>query len=877
MRISDLPKNFVPSDAESRWSGRWEELRTYESAAKVEAGKGFVIDTPPPTVSGSLHIGHVFSYTQTDLLARFERMRGKHVVYPIGWDDNGLPTERRVQNYFNVRCDPAAPHDPSLNPEALLKRDPKAPALHVSRENFIDLCLRLTAQDELVFKELWTRVGLSVDWKLQYSTMDRRSRYVAQASFLDLYKKGHIYSAETPTMWDIDYQTAVAQAELEDRSVAGHFYRIRFGVEGTGESFTIATTRPELLPACVGITAHPDDARYRSLFGRNAVTPLFQAPVPIFASELADPEKGTGVLMVCTFGDATDVRWWKEKRLPLRQIIGRNGRLAQIRFGEAGWPSLRPDSANRFYGELTGRNLKQARRAIVELLSKVDSEGPGEMPSLESEPQPIQHSVKFYEKGDQPVEFITTRQWFVRLIDKKERLLEFGDRVAWHPEFMRKRFRAWTENLGFDWAISRQRYFGVSFPVWYPLDGAGEIDFARPYLAPLDGLPIDPMTSTPPGYTEEQRDRPGGFTAERDVFDTWFTSSMSPQIVAGWLGDEDRFRRLFPMDLRPQAHDIIRTWAFYTIAKAMLHQNDVPWRNTAISGWILDPDRKKMSKSKGNVVTPMHLLDEYGSDAVRYWAANAQLGADTAFDLNVMKVGKRLVTKIFNASKFVLGHAAAPGPFVYGLDHIFLGRLAQVAAHATELMESYRHEAALGEIERFFWTNFTDSYIEMTRARAYGAQGPAAQGLAVAALRLSLNVLLRLFAPFLPFITEEVWSWQFAAETGHESIHRAPWPGPADFAGVPAAEDLGLFEVAVLGLNAINRSRSSAGVSTARAINTVVLAATPSLAGQMRRVLEDVRLAARSRAISITEDAQLGDQSVEVLSVEFAPSLGESV
>ena len=652
-----LPKHFEAAEVEARLHERWDRLAVYAHDPARSRAETFVVDTPPPTVSGSLHVGHVFSYTHADVLARHRRMQGLNVFYPMGWDDNGLPTERRVQNHFHVRCDPRAPLEPGLRLEPATAAQAKGPPRLVSRPNFIELCLELTRQDEEAFKTLWRRIGLSVDWSLEYSTIDPRCRHLAQLSFRDLFEKGYVYSVEAPTMWDVDFQTAVAQAEVEDRPTRGAFHDLAFAVEGGGE-FVIATTRPELLAACVGVTAHPDDPRYRHLFGRRAVTPLFGVPVPIFPSALVDREKGTGILMVCTFGDATDVVWWREERLPLRQILGRDGRLVPVTFGSGAFPSLDPEAANQRYAAIARKGVGGARQALVEMLREPGADGAA---PLRGEPKPIEHSVKFFEKGDRPLEFMSTRQWFVRLLDQKDELLASGDRIRWHPDFMRLRFRNWTENLNVDWCVSRQRYFGVPFPVWYPLDGEGRPDHAHPIVAAAATMPVDPTVDLPPGYGAEQRDRPGGFTAEADVFDTWFTSSLTPQIGSGWRLDPERHAALFPADIRPQSHEIIRTWAFYTIAKALLHEHTIPWQHVVISGWILDPDRKKMSKSKGNVVTPMHLLDEYTSDGVRYWAASARLGTDTAFDEKVLKVGKRLVTKLYNAGKFVLAAGRTAG------------------------------------------------------------------------------------------------------------------------------------------------------------------------------------------------------------------------
>jgi valyl-tRNA synthetase len=867
---SKLSQHFDPREAEDRWDRLWEEWGVHRFDEKGESER-FVIDTPPPTVSGSLHVGHVFSYTQTDVLARHQRMRGRNVFYPMGWDDNGLPTERRVQNYFNVRCDPSVPYEPGLKIEPAGEGGPKTPPRKVSRKNFIELCLALTAEDEKVFKALWRRLGLSVDWALEYSTISDHSRRIAQMSFIDLFRKGHVYQVEAPTQWDVDFRTAVAQAEVEDREQRGAYHHVRFGVEGGG-GFVIATTRPELLAACVAVATHPSDERYRGLVGKRAVTPLFRVPVPIFASELVDPEKGTGILMVCTFGDATDVVWWREQNLPVRQIVGRDGRLLPVEFGSDAFPSLRAPAANAFYAPLTGRTVKEAQKAIVEQLRDPAGAAPGDdQPPLQGDPQPITHPVKFYEKGDRPLEFITTRQWFVRILEHKQELLDAGKKIQWHPEFMGVRYRDWTQNLQLDWGISRQRFFGVPFPAWYPITAQGETDFARPILAEQASLPVDPMSDPPPGYEPSQRDRPGGFRAEADVFDTWFTSSMSPQIATGWTLRPERHRRLFPMDLRPQSHEIIRTWAFYTIVKALLHENTVPWRHAAISGWVLDPDRKKMSKSKGNVLTPMHLLDEYGADAVRYWSLSAKLGVDTAFDEKVLKVGRRLSTKLFNVAKFVLGQSGPDTAITRDLDLGFLVRLRETVEQASAALDGFEYSTALDTVERYFWNGFTDTYVELVKARARSETDSEGRGSAVAALQLGLKTFLRLFAPFLPYITEEAWSWAFARNGGERSIHRAPWPGAADFAGLREPEAGGAtFDVAVAFLEAVHRAKSQAGASVGRHLARLRVAAHPRTLRLFEGVRNDAVAAARVEQLGVEGRDGLEEGAFEVLECELA-------
>jgi valyl-tRNA synthetase len=868
-----LPKHFDSAAAEERWGARWERDGIYRYDPSRPREETFVVDTPPPTASGTLHVGHVFSYTQIDLIVRYKRMRGLNVFYPMGWDDNGLPTERRVQNYYHVRCDPEAPYEGGLVLEEATAKQRKQPPRSVSRLDFIELCQQLTRVDEQAFRALWQRLGLSVDWSQEYQTIDDHCRRLAQLSFRDLWEKGHVYTSDAPTMWDVDFRTAVAQAEVVDREQPGAYHRIEFGVEGSDRSFAVATTRPELLAACSGVTAHPDDERYRDLFGRRAVTPLFRASVPIFPSELADPEKGTGILMVCTFGDATDVHWWREQRLPLRQIVGRDGRLRPVRFGEAPVQSLDPEAADHFYAELQGKTIAQARRRVVELLRDPAGSATGSGAPLQGEPEAIVHPVKFYENGERPLEFVPTRQWFARLLDKKQALLRKGEEIRWHPAFMGQRYRDWTENLQLDWCLSRQRFFGVPIPVWYPLDEAGAPDYEHPIVAEAEQLPVDPVSHVPRGCEESQRGRPGGFAAESDIFDTWFTSSLTPQISSRWLLDPERHRTLFPADVRPQAHEIIRTWAFYTIAKALLHEDAIPWRHVLVSGWVLDPDRKKMSKSKGNVVTPMQLLDTHTADGARYWAASARLGTDTAFDEKVWKIGKRLATKIFNAGKFVLSQSAEEHPVSAELDRAFLAKLRALVERATHSFEEWNYAHALQESESFWWTHFTDTYLELAkpRARSESPDEAAARGSAVAALRLGLSVLLRLFAPFLPYVTEEVWSWAFAEETGCPSIHRAPWPGEADFAGIEPPSEAGSFDAALAALAAVNKAKADAAVGMGREVLNLTLAANAATLERVKPVLEDVLAAARCQSHRLEVRSELEDGSFEALEPEFAP------
>jgi valyl-tRNA synthetase len=796
---SEVPERPTLDGLERKWSDAWERDGCYRFDRSAPREAVYSIDTPPPTVSGSLHVGHVFSFTHTDTVARYQRMRGKAVFYPMGWDDNGLPTERRVQNHFGVRCDPSVAYDPDfVAPSEPSEKEPVA----ISRPNFVELCLRLTETDERAFEELWRGLGLSVDWSMSYTTIGERAQRISQRAFLSLLARGEAYQLEAPTLWDVDFQTAVAQAELEDRERPGAMNRVRFrvatgggarggagagartGAEGApaeaahGEAL-IETTRPELIPACVALLAHPDDERQRGLVGREVLTPLFGTSVPVLTHPLVDPQKGTGLVMVCTFGDLTDVLWWRELGLPVRSVLGPDGRLADVPWGAAGWESEDVERARREYGELSGRTVNQARKRILELL--------GEAGDLVGEPTPVTRAVKFFEKGDRPVEIVTSRQWFIRTMAHREQLLQRGRELRWHPPYMRARYEDWVNGLTGDWCVSRQRFFGVPFPVWYPLDADGAVRYDEPISAREEQLPVDPSTDVPDGYGESQRGEPGGFAGDPDVMDTWATSSLTPQI-AGRAGEDDElFAKVFPMDVRPQAHDIIRTWLFSTVLRSQLDHDQLPWRNAAISGWVLDPDRKKMSKSKGNVVTPMHLLEEFGADAVRYWAASGRPGSDTAFDAQQMKVGRRLAVKLLNASKFALADLPPEGEALSSpLDRAMIARLAAVVADATASFEEYDYARALERVESFFWW-YCDYYLELVKGRRYdsraadggagagnGAGGDAgAEGQASVsrALRRSLSVFQRLLAPFLPFVSEEVWSWW---QPG--SVHLAAWP-----------------------------------------------------------------------------------------------------
>ncbi len=839
--MAAIPEKPTLDGLEERWAERWDAGGIYRFDRSRPRSEVFSIDTPPPTVSGSLHVGHVFSYTHTDVIARYRRMRGEEVFYPMGWDDNGLPTERRVQNHYGVRCDPSLPYQPGL---AVPDR-PFDPPRSVSRRNFVELCHRLTVEDEAAYEQMWRRLGLSVDWDHGYATIDDRAQRAAQRAFLRNLGRGEAYQQEAPVLWDVDFQTAVAQAELEDRERPAALHRLRFA--GDRGPIEIETTRPELVVSCVALVMSPDDPRAGQLVGSTARSPLFGVEVPIVSHRLADPEQGTGVAMVCTFGDTTDVVWWRELGLTTRGVVGRDGRFVA---DTPAW--LTGEQARSAYAALAGKRVDQARRAMVEMLA-----ASGEMAP---DPRPITHPVKFYEKGESPLEIVTSRQWYLRNggrdPDLRAELRARGGELSWVPDYMKVRYEHWVDGLAGDWLVSRQRFFGVPFPVWYPVDEEGRPDHGRPIVPDEADLPVDPASQAPPGYGEPQRGVPGGFVADPDVMDTWATSSLSPQIVTGWEEDPDLFARTFPMDLRPQAHEIIRTWLFSSVVRAHLEQGELPWRLATISGWVVDPERRKMSKSKGNVVTPMDIVDRHGADGVRYWAARGRPGVDTTFDEGQMRVGRRLAIKLLNASRFVLGLGdpdevePADGAVSEPVDRAMLTRLAATVQACTEALDAFDYTRALDRAEGEFWW-WADNYVELVKGRAYesGGADEAVQGAQSArrALRSALSTFLRLFAPFLPFVTEEVWSWWRQG-----SIHRTRWPSAVS----PAEDgDPAVLERLADVLAAVRRTKTEAQVSMRAPVDRLVVAVA---AGEMTGLgagLSDLARASNVARVEVVEEA----------------------
>jgi valyl-tRNA synthetase len=861
---TQIPDKPALEGLEAKWDAAWAQQGTYlfDRLRAAQSGREGVysIDTPPPTASGSLHIGHVFSYTHTDVKARYERMRGKTVFYPMGWDDNGLPTERRVQNYYGVRCDPSLPYDADFTPPfegGDNKSSRAADQQPISRRNFIELCERLTIEDEKQFEALFRQLGLSVDWTQTYRTISDDTIRQSQLAFLRNIERGEAYQALAPTLWDIDFRSAIAQAELEDRDQQAAYHTIEFPFADGSGTLAIDTTRPELLPACIALVTHPEGP-HKHLIGTKVKTPFFGAEIEIHGHHLAQPDKGTGAAMVCTFGDVTDIVWWRELRttenepLPNMTTIGLDGRFLP----EAPASVENPDAISWYTEELAGKTVFSARKAIVEKLQAT-----GDMTAVG---KPFNHAVKFFEKGDRPLEIVSTRQWYIRNGardgDLRDTLVAHGQELAWHPEFMRVRYENWVGGLTGDWLVSRQRFFGVPIPLWYGLDENGERDYDRVLTPDAATLPIDPTTDVPAGYTEDQRGVAGGFDAEADILDTWATSSLTPQLAAGWQRDEELWQLTAPFDLRPQGQDIIRTWLFSTMLRSTLEDGRAPWRNAAISGFIVDPDRKKMSKSKGNVVTPADVLEAHGSDAVRYWAASSRLGMDAAFDPQnptQVKIGRRLAIKVLNAAKFVLSFPVPEGAQVtHALDASMLTALDGVVVEATRAFDRYDAARALELTEAFFWT-FCDDYLELVKERAYN-QADVGQASAALSLRLALSTLLRLLAPVLSFAAEESWSW---FEEG--SVHTAAWPTPLGIDGDPAV--LAAASEALIG---IRRAKTEAKASQKTPVSRAAIAAPAAKLEALRAAADDLRAVGRIAELEFSEAEEFAVTAIELAPVE---------
>jgi len=723
-----MEKQFDHLSHQQRLAHQWESAKTY--SAPNNPGPQFSIDTPPPTVSGSLHIGHLFSYTQTDIIARYKRMTGLSVFYPFGFDDNGLPTEKYVEKKLNIS------------------------AHAMGRTEFIKVCLKETHGVEEEFKQLWQTMGLSVDWNLCYSTISDSTRKISQQSFIELYKKRYIYRKNEPALYCTTCRTSVAQAELDDMEVPSHFNDIVF-TASNGDELSIGTTRPELLPACVALLYNPNDLRYQYLKGMTAKVPLFGFEVPVIADELVEIEKGTGLVMCCTFGDKTDITWFKKHNLPYKQVIGFDGKML---------PSA---------DILAGLKVGPAREAIIDALKEKN---------LLLRQKPITHSVNIHERCKKEIEYVMLPQWFLNLLDHKQKFIDMGNNINWHPAHMKSRYINWVKNLGWDWCLSRQRFYGIPFPVWH-CNSCNHI-----ILASEQQLPIDPQETTFAGTCPQCKN--SDITPDTDVMDTWNTSSVTPYICYQLANPntqspftDKQVEQFIPMSMRPQAHDIIRTWAFYTIIKSAFHNNRIPWNDIVISGHVLSDAKEKLSKSKGNAaLEPQQLLKNHPADAIRYWTASGSLGQDVAFSDAQIKIGQRLVTKLWNAFRFVLDHAQnidpKKSPEQFGtINEWLLDNASKTFASYTHYLEHYEFGLALAQVERFFWHNFCDNYLELVKDQLFKPERYSAQE--VEATRWTLYQaglrILQMYAPYIPYVTETLYQQLYQPRENVASLHQTKY------------------------------------------------------------------------------------------------------
>ncbi|MBI4453349.1 valine--tRNA ligase [Candidatus Woesearchaeota archaeon] len=827
------PQDYNFKTDEPKWQKFWLKEGIYKFDTNDTKREIYSIDTPPPTISGNMHIGHAFSYSQQDFVVRFQRMLGKNVFYPFGTDDNGLPTDRLVEKINNVRSS------------------------HMDRTEYIKLCLATLERIREDFISDWKRIGMSCDWNIYYSTINEHCRKLSQKSFIDLYKAGREYQKEAPTIWCPHCQTAIAQVELVDKEKPSKFVDIIFKVETgegknkTSEDLVIATTRPEMLGSCVGVFAHPSDERYTKFIGKKARVPLFNHSVSILADERANPEKGTGIVMCCTFGDQTDIEWYKAHNLQLKISITQGGFMTEIA------------------GRYKGLKIKEAREQIINDLKEA---------GLLIKEKPITHMVNVHDKCSTEVEILNSKQWFIKYLDLKEEFLKRGQEITWYPNFMRHRFDNWIDGLQWDWCISRQRHFGVPFPVWYCKKCESVI------VADEKQLPVDPIVDKPAGKNgKEAVCAKCGFkevVPEKDVLDTWATSSLTPHLAIELMKGKPCYSKLYnqmyPMSLRPQAHDIITFWLFNTVVKAHLQDNIFPWKNVMISGWALDPHGKKMSKSLGNTVEPRPVLDAYGADCLRFWAAGSKLGEDLPYQEKDLVTGKKMVTKLWNASKFAIMHLQDyNNEHLHGgmlgltnmelmnlelMDKWILSKLHKLIKHSTESFECYEYSKAKIETEKFFWHELCDNYLEIVKDRLYNPdkRGPNGKEKRVSAQFTLYHVylnLLKLSAPIMPHITEAVYQLYWQKKEGVKSIHISQWPVYNEQFVDEFAEEIGDKFVAVLA--GVRKYKSEKKLSLKAELSKLIIICDEKTRKEVEFVKEDLLAVCKADTIEFEGNADI--------------------
>ena len=774
----DKKYNALEKEAEKR--KYWEENEVYkfdENSPK----QVYSIDTPPPTVNGKIHIGHIFSYSQTEMLARYKRLRGFNIFYPFGFDDNGLPSERLVEKEQGKR------------------------AHEIGREEFSKLCYATTDKYEAEFKELFNKMAVSTDWSNSYKTVSPETIRISQASFLDLVSKNKCYHGEAPALWCNECLTTIAQAELETKTKPTTFNHVFFETKETNEKFKIATTRPELLPAIVAVFVNPEDEKNEHLIGKTAVIPVVNEEVPILADEKVDMEKGTGIVMSCTFGDQTDIEWWRKYKLPLKNIFTKDGKI------ESSVPN---------YG---GMWIKEARKKVVEDLKEA-----GAIDKIEDH----EHEVQVHERCGREVEYTVMKQWFIDIMNHKKDFLEIGNKINWHPKHMKSRYDEWVNNVMWDWCISRQRYFGVPFPVWH------EKETGKPVFASVEELPVNPLVDRPKGYENVE------LVPELDVMDTWATSSITPLINMRYGRENNLEDKLRPMSVRTNASEIIRTWDFYTIVKSFYHFGEIPWENVMISGFVMASKGQKISKSKGNSkIDPVDLLKEVPADYIRYWAGTGRLGMDIVYSDETVQRGKKLVNKLFNVSKFIEMHLGDytdlelnENEFEY-FDKYILNKFMEVEKGFIKYLEEYEVGLALNHLEKFFW-NFCDNYIEIVKHRLYRPEefGEKARLSGQKTVYTLLFKLLQDFSIYLPYIAEEVYMGIYKENMKIKSIHNTEIKELTyNFEGAETGEDL--IEI----ISFLRGEKTKNGVSLKTEIENVTVYANEKVRNAIKEAEKDLK------------------------------------
>mgnify|MGYP000957121681 CR=1 FL=1 len=787
-----MQKYYDFTQVEKAMQEFWKENSVY-CFDPANKSKIYSIDTPPPTVSGSLHIGHIFSYTQAEMIARFKRMQGYNVFYPFGFDDNGLPTERLVEKEEGIT------------------------AKNLPRSEFVEKCIRTIAKYEKEFKDLWQSLGFSVDWSLQYETVGPLARRISQRSFIELFKSGKAYMKESPVLWCTECQTSIAQAELEasEKDTVFNYIRFRAG----NDELPVATTRPELLYGCVCLFVNPDDDRYGKYIGDNATVPLYDYQIPILADEKVDIDKGTGVVMCATFGDSTDVEWYGDHKLPYRKVILPDGTI---------------DESVPLVG---GLKVPDARRRIISLLAEN-----GLMIKSES----MTHTVAVHERCGKEIEIIPSRQWYIDILSNRELFLKAAEDINWYPEYMKNRYISWVRNLKWDWCISRQRYFGVPIPVWY-CKNCGEVMIAEEDMLPVNPLETDPGRPCTCGCEE--------FIPESSVLDTWATSSVTPQINAKWGEKDDISEWLLPMSMRTQAHEIIRTWAFYTIVKSLYHTGRIPWKDIMVCGFVLAKKGEKISKSKSNAgLSPKALIENHSADAIRYWAASSKLGTDTFFSTDELGISKRFITKLWNASKFTISHLQdldlhADASFL-PVDRWIIERCRQTTNNARYLLDRYETGSARHEIDEFFWKDFCDYYLEIVKGRLYQPEIHGYEGRRAAqhALYYCMLNILKLYAIYVPHITEYIYQQFFRQHEGTISLHMLRWEQET-----AVADDIILFgEKLKEVISETWKYKTENALSRVEEVEAVAINTDPKLAELFRLSVADIKACLRAKKVNIT-------------------------